>query len=228
MAELGCSLGHVCCCCSQRCQAAAAVFSGWSAYCAWQGYPCTLTQTTVSRSPSTVFNACNCIRMYPRTAEVSISLQKFAGPLVTSILYLLCYTSACSYQCNDLPSHNDMVAEYASIADALYPYVDLYLAETLSTVAEAQAALHATALLGKWGQDGIVCSHLAPDGRLGPAWHSAASTGKLILLCAASSAYQRQVTGKSHAAHTSGMSVADISVADISVVAPGSSRTLML
>lgn len=42
-----------------------------------------------------------------------------------------------------------MVEEYSQIAAALQPYVDVYLAETLSTVAEAQAALQATAKLGE-------------------------------------------------------------------------------
>jgi S-methylmethionine-dependent homocysteine/selenocysteine methylase len=42
-----------------------------------------------------------------------------------------------------------MQQEYRQIAQALAPYVDVFLAETLSTVAEAQAALQATAQLGE-------------------------------------------------------------------------------
>jgi methionine synthase I (cobalamin-dependent) len=42
-----------------------------------------------------------------------------------------------------------MQQEYSEIAQALLPYVDVFLAETLSTVAEAHAALQATAQLGE-------------------------------------------------------------------------------
>lgn len=38
-----------------------------------------------------------------------------------------------------------MQQEYAAIAAALQPHVDVFLAETLSTAAEAQAALQAAA-----------------------------------------------------------------------------------
>lgn len=41
-----------------------------------------------------------------------------------------------------------MVQEYRQIAQALSPSVDLFLAETLSTAAEARAALQATEGLG--------------------------------------------------------------------------------
>jgi S-methylmethionine-dependent homocysteine/selenocysteine methylase len=42
-----------------------------------------------------------------------------------------------------------MQQEYSETAQALSPYVDVFLAETLSTVAEAHAALQATAQLGE-------------------------------------------------------------------------------
>jgi S-methylmethionine-dependent homocysteine/selenocysteine methylase len=55
----------------------------------------------------------------------------------------------CSYQSTGLPSVEAMQQEYSQTAQALLPYVDVFVAETLSTVAEAQAALQATAQLGK-------------------------------------------------------------------------------
>lgn len=50
-----------------------------------------------------------------------------------------------SYQTSDMPNGAAMQAQYAAIASALRPYVDVLLAETLSTAAEAQAALAAAA-----------------------------------------------------------------------------------
>lgn len=54
-----------------------------------------------------------------------------------------------SYQSTGLPSAAAMQLEYSQIAQALAPFVDVFVAETLSTVAEAHAALQATAQLGK-------------------------------------------------------------------------------
>jgi hypothetical protein len=54
-----------------------------------------------------------------------------------------------SYQVEGLPSHAAMVQEYQAIASALQPYVDVLLAETLSTTAEALAAAEATASMGE-------------------------------------------------------------------------------
>ncbi|KAF8073169.1 yitJ [Scenedesmus sp. PABB004] len=54
-----------------------------------------------------------------------------------------------SYQCAGLPNDAALASEYAELADALAPHVDLFLAETLSTAAEAHAALQATAGRGK-------------------------------------------------------------------------------
>jgi hypothetical protein len=57
----------------------------------------------------------------------------------------------CSYQTEGLPEMATMVQEYTAIATALLPWVDVFLAETLSTSREAAAALQATANLGKLG-----------------------------------------------------------------------------
>ncbi|KAF6260359.1 Homocysteine S-methyltransferase [Scenedesmus sp. NREL 46B-D3] len=54
-----------------------------------------------------------------------------------------------SYQSSGLPSAAAMQQEYSQTARALCADVDVFLAETLSTVAEADAALQATAQLGK-------------------------------------------------------------------------------
>lgn len=56
-----------------------------------------------------------------------------------------------SYQSTGLPSAAAMQLEYSQIAQALGPFVDVFVAETLSTVAEAHAALQATAQLGESG-----------------------------------------------------------------------------
>lgn len=53
----------------------------------------------------------------------------------------------CSYQTTGLPGATDMQAQYMEIARALDPYVDIFLAETLSTAAEAQAAIAAAAAI---------------------------------------------------------------------------------
>jgi S-methylmethionine-dependent homocysteine/selenocysteine methylase len=50
-----------------------------------------------------------------------------------------------SYQTTDLPDASSMQAQYTDIVTALQPYVDIFLAETLSTAAEARAALAAAA-----------------------------------------------------------------------------------
>eukprot|EP00775_Hariotina_reticulata_P011092 gene11091-biopygen12996 len=55
----------------------------------------------------------------------------------------------CSYQIEGLPAVATMVQEYNEIATAFLPWVDVFLAETLSTSREAEAALRATAGLGK-------------------------------------------------------------------------------
>jgi S-methylmethionine-dependent homocysteine/selenocysteine methylase len=52
---------------------------------------------------------------------------------------------SCSYQTTNLPDAAAMQGQYADIARALQPYVDILLAETLSTAAEAKAALAAAA-----------------------------------------------------------------------------------
>eukprot|EP00877_Chromochloris_zofingiensis_P001387 jgi/Chrzof1/11249/Cz05g29120.t1 len=72
--------------------------------------------------------------------------QPTSGPVqVAGSLPPLCE----SYQVQHLPSHEDMVREYSLIATALFDYVDVYLAETLSTIAEAVAVAEATACTGK-------------------------------------------------------------------------------
>jgi hypothetical protein len=52
-----------------------------------------------------------------------------------------------SYQTTGLPLAADMQAQYMEIARALDPHVDMFLAETLSTAAEAQAAAAAAAAI---------------------------------------------------------------------------------
>lgn len=64
-----------------------------------------------------------------------------------SILTCSCFLLSvfCSYQTTNLPDAAAMQGQYADITRALLPYVDILLAETLSTAAEAQAALAAAA-----------------------------------------------------------------------------------
>lgn len=54
-----------------------------------------------------------------------------------------------SYQTAGLGAPEELAAEYAALAAAMAPRADLFLAETLSTAAEARAAAAATAPLGK-------------------------------------------------------------------------------
>jgi len=56
-----------------------------------------------------------------------------------------CTMPNCSYQVTNLPDAASLRAQYTDIARALQPNVDIFLAETLCTVAEAQAALDAAA-----------------------------------------------------------------------------------
>jgi hypothetical protein len=53
-----------------------------------------------------------------------------------------------SYQTQGLNTPDDMRRQYREIAETLAPYVDVLLAETLSTAEEAAAAAEATAGLG--------------------------------------------------------------------------------
>ena len=57
-----------------------------------------------------------------------------------------------SYQWEGLDPPDEVRAQYAEIARALAPHVDVLLAETLSTVEEAQAAAEASAGLGTWSR----------------------------------------------------------------------------
>ena len=75
--------------------------------------------------------------------ELASNLVPDAGSWLTSCC---CFTHyPCSYQTGGLPDAASLRAQYTDIALALLPHVDVFLAETLSTVAEAQAALEAAA-----------------------------------------------------------------------------------
>lgn len=72
--------------------------------------------------------------------------QRLCGFCCNSSCPVWCH---CSYQSSGLPSAAAMQQEYSQTARALCADVDVFLAETLSTVAEAEAALQATAQLGE-------------------------------------------------------------------------------
>lgn len=55
-----------------------------------------------------------------------------------------------SYAVHGLPPASAIRDEYASIVEALAPHVDLFLAETLSTLEEATAAVAAADAIGAW------------------------------------------------------------------------------
>jgi hypothetical protein len=98
----------------------------------------------------------------PQHHRQSVAINKFLCHLLrhivaglpccnphTTCVFLTCLL--CSYQTTDLPAAADMQAQYMEIARALDPYVDIFLAETLSTAAEAQAAVAAAASIAPGG-----------------------------------------------------------------------------
>lgn len=69
----------------------------------------------------------------------------------------MCARMLASYQTQDLEPPPEMERQYREMSEALAPYVDIFLAETLSTCQEAVAAAAATASLG------ALCVHWGPE-----------------------------------------------------------------
>lgn len=74
----------------------------------------------------------------------ALNEAKDAGVLAGSIGPL-----GASYRPDLMPSHEEAVAIYTEIANLLAPHVDLFICETIASVAHARAILQATAATGK-------------------------------------------------------------------------------
>lgn len=83
-----------------------------------------------------------CCFLNQDTAVAGIPGHDPQDPICVFLTCLLC-----SYQTTGLPVAADMQAQYMEIARALDPHVDMFLAETLSTAAEAHAAAAAAAAI---------------------------------------------------------------------------------